>query len=456
MTNLGPKNVLSRRRLLQIGSCGFGYTALAGLVGNYTAANDFENPLSAKRPHFDPKAKRVIFMFMQGGPSHIDTFDHKPELEEIAGKSGGGKKNLMSSPWQFAPHGESGIQVSELFPYLGEHVDDICFVNSMHTDSPAHPQATIMIHTGAINFVRPSMGSWVVYGLGSENENLPGFVALNPLANLGGAQNYGSAFLPATYQGTRMQANPKGLVNVRRGRDGSADQRRQLDLIQSMNRRLYEQTLEDQEIDGVIQSFELAFRMQSAVPEVMDISAESAATKVRYGIGNRSQGGFGSQCLMARRLAEAGVRFIEITHRGWDHHGGLKAKLPASCQNVDQPIAALIRDLKDRDMLKDTLLVWGGEFGRTPEHQNNGDGRRHNHRGFTVWLAGGGVSGGVRHGATDPTGLEAIENKVHTHDLHATILHLLGLDHEKLTYRYAGRDFRLTDVYGNVVSDIVG
>ena len=345
--------------------------------------------------------------------------------------------------------------MSELFPYLADHVDDICFINSMHTDNPAHPQATIMMHTGAINFVRPSIGSWVVYGLGSENQDLPGFVAINPVANLGGAQNYGSAFLPATYQGTRMQANLNGLANVRSLQSGSIEQRRQLDLIQSMNRRLYRQTGEDSEIDGVIQSFELAFRMQSAVPEVMDISAEPEVVKQRYGIGRRAIGAFGTQCLMARRLAEAGVRFIEITQRGWDHHAGLTSKLPNLCQNIDQPIAALISDLKERALLDDTLLVWGGEFGRTPQHQNDGDGRRHNNRGFTVWMAGGGIKGGMRFGATDPTGLEAVENKVHTHDLHATILHLLGLDHQRLTYRHAGRDFRLTDVHGTVVHDII-
>lgn len=455
---------LDRRELLRSASCGFGYLALAGLAHQQAiaetgeaktkdnAANSFAGPLSPREPHFVPRAKRVIFLFMQGGPSHIDTFDHKPELAKLAEKN----DELYPSPFSFAQHGESGLHISELYPHLAKHADELCLLNGMHTDNPAHPQATIMLHTGSINFVRPSLGSWVVYGLGTENQNLPGFVTINPPGNLGGAQNYGSAFLPAAYQATKINAGANPISNIRSTRPQmtSAEQRRQVDLIQSMNQRLLSRQKVNPELDGVIESFELAFRMQSSVPDMVEINNETEATKQKYGIGPKPTDGFGKQCLMARRLAEAGVRFIEIAHRGWDQHKDLSKRLTSNCAATDKPIAGLISDLKDREMLDDTLIVWGGEFGRQPKMQNN-DGRGHNHRGYTMWLAGGGVKGGLRHGATDPTGLTAIENKVHTHDLHATILHLLGMDHERLTYRYSGRDFRLTDVYGNVVKEIL-
>ena len=461
------QSLLTRRNLLQAG-CGFGYLAFAGLAGQNVlareslAARSYRGPLAPQSPHFAPRAKRVIFMFMQGGPTHIDTFDHKPELDKLAGKTADFKYNqkqfkgkLLPSPFKFSRHGESGLPISELFPHLSRYADDLCLINSMHTDNPAHPQATIMLHTGSVNFVRPSIGSWVVYGLGSENQDLPGFVTINPIQRLGGAQNYGAAFLPAAYQGTRVTTGRSPIANIERAMASADEQRRHLDLVQSMNRGMLQKSKVDTELEGVIESYELAFRMQSAVPEVMDIRGESEQTKERYGVGQKETSNFGTQCLMARRLVESGVRFVEISTSGWDQHNGLRTKLPANCRGIDKPIAGLIEDLKQRGMFEDTLLVWGGEFGRTPAEQNNGNGRRHNSRGFTMWMAGGGVKGGIRHGETDPTGFDATVNKVHTHDLHATILHLLGMDHTKLTYRYAGRDFRLTDVYGNVVDDIV-
>jgi hypothetical protein len=447
---------LTRRELLRSTSCGFGYLALAGFAHQQASADavtDFEGPLVPKFPHFPARAKRVIFLFMQGGPSHIDTFDYKPELPKLAETDARDQNQLYASPFAFAQHGESGIHISELFPELSNHTDDLCLINGMHTDNPAHPQATIMLHTGSINFVRPSLGSWVVYGLGTDNQNLPGFVTINPPANLGGAQNYGSAFLPAAYQATKIGAGNNPISNIR-PRMSLREQRRQIDLIQAMNHDFLAKQQVNPELDGVIESYELAFRMQTSVPEMVDIRDESAATKQKYGVGEKATDRFGKQCLMARRLAEAGVRFIQVSHRGWDQHKNLSKRLPANCLATDRPIAALLSDLKERGMLDETLIVWGGEFGRQPQIQN-GDGRGHNHRGYTMWMAGGGIQGGMRYGSTDPTGLYASENKVHTHDLHATILHLLGLDHERLTYRYSGRDFRLTDVHGNIVRDIL-
>ena len=445
-------------------SCGFGYVALAGLLGRQQArAGQQLNPLAPRQPHFAPKAKRVIFMFMQGGPSHLDSFDHKPELIEkgaatvVAGKKKGapGKGRQLFAPQaEFRARGSSGLMISDFFPCLSEHADDLCILNGMHTDSPAHPQATVMLHTGSTNFVRPSMGSWIVYGLGTENENLPGFVTINPTNGGGGAQNYGSAFLPATFQGTRLGTKANSIPNIRNPKLSPSEQRRQLDLLQSMNRDFLRQSPENREIEGVIESYELAYRMQTAVPNVVDLAKESDSIKERYGINNKVTSDFGMQCLMARRFAEEGVRFIQVTSGGWDHHNTLRKRMGEKCESIDRPIATLIQDLKDRGMFEETLLVWGGEFGRSPDGQNTG-GRRHNNRGYSMWMAGGGAKGGLRYGATDPLGATAIENKVHTHDLHATILHLLGINHELLTYRYAGRDFRLTDVYGSVVKDVI-
>lgn len=452
---------LSRREVLKSTACGFGYLALADLCSQ---ARGEEGPLSPKTPHFTPKAKRVIFMFMQGGPSHVDTFDYKPQLATDNGKSdpsprGKGRK-LLKSPFAFAQHGQSGLWLSELFPNLAKHADDLCLLNSMHTDVPNHPQAAVQMHTGNFQFVRPSMGAWVLYGLGTENQEIPGFITINPVARVGGAQNYGSAFLPAAYQGTRIGGEGEQLARARIANITNPDseskaQREQLRFLQSLNRERLQEDKVNHELEGVIESYELAFRMQGAVPRLMDVSQEPASVHAAYGIGTGPTDGFGRQCLLARRFAEAGVRFIELSFPGWDQHNQLQARLTANSRGIDQPIAALIADLKQRDMLKDTLLVWGGEFGRTPSAQNN-DGRDHNATGFSMWMAGGGVKGGLRYGATDEYGVTAVENQVHIHDMHATMLHLLGLHHEKLTYRYSGRDFKLTDLSGNVVTEIVG
>ena len=449
--------LLSRRDALKGLSAGFGYMAFAGLASQ-AAVN---SPLAPRRPHFAPKAKRAIFCCMRGGPSHVDTFDHKPALVRDKGKELPKFRNreLMPSPWEFKRHGQSGLQVSELFPNLAQHADDLCLLNGMYSSVPAHPQSFLQLHTGSFQFVRPSMGSWVLYGLGSENQNLPGFISLCPPDNVGGAQNYGSAFLPAFYQGTKIgnfnqNIKAASLRNLGNQNMSGKLQRRQLDFVQSLNRDLLDRKKQSSQIEGVIESYELAFRMQSAVPELMDANDENESTLEQYGINNRATENFGRQCLMARRFAEAGVRFIEITHGNWDQHRNLNAALTRNCAATDKPLAALLKDLKERGLLEDTLVVWGGEFGRTP-HIRQDDGRDHNSTGFSFWMAGGGVKGGMVHGATDEHGVAAVENRMHFHDLHATILHLLGLNHEKLTYKYAGRDFRLTDVHGEIAHDII-
>jgi hypothetical protein len=453
--------LLSRRHVLKTASCGFGYLALAGMFSKAQGNESSNNPLAPKAPHFTPRAKRVIFLFMQGGPSHVDMFDYKPALAEHDGEaaSGRGNRKLMKSPFTFSQHGQSGLWISELFPNLAKHADDLCLLNSMVSDLPNHPQASVQMHTGNFQFVRPSLGAWTLYGLGTENSELPGFITIAPPARVGGAQNYGSAFLPAAYQGTRIGGEGERLANARipyitNAKVGEELQRKQLDLLQTLNRDRLEQDKVNNELEGVIESYELAFRMQGAVPKVMDVSDESKSTLDAYGIGERATDDFGRQCLLARRFAESGVRFIELSHTGWDQHNNLTARLTANCTAIDQPIAALIADLKQRDLLKDTLIVWGGEFGRTP-HAQRDDGRDHNATGFSMFMCGGGVKGGMRYGATDEFGITSVENKMHIHDLHATILHLLGLNHEKLTFRYSGRDFRLTDVYGNVAKDIL-
>jgi hypothetical protein len=456
----------SRREILKSTSCGFGYLALAGLFAQQSRAAGEASPLAPKKPHFQPRAKRVIFMFMQGGPSHVDTFDYKPALARDDGKAPGegvggrGNRKLMKSPWKFSKSGQSGLPISELFPNVSKHADDLCLLNSMVTDLPNHPQAAVQLHTGSFQFVRPSMGAWIVYGLGTENQELPGFVTINPITRVGGAVNFGSSFLPAPFQGTPIggegQPLSKGttIPNIANRELSREQQRKQLDLVQSLNRDRLAEDKVNSELEGVIESYELAFRMQTAVPKIMDFRDESPAALETYGIGKGPTDSFGRQCLMARRFAEAGVRFIELGHAGWDHHNNLNNRLTANCTQIDQPIAALLADLKQRDMLKDTLVVWGGEFGRTP-HAQNADGRDHNAVGYTMWMAGGGVKGGLRYGATDEHGIRSVENKMHVHDLHATILHLLGLDHERLTYRYSGRDFRLTDVHGIVAKEIL-
>lgn len=454
--------------MLRNAACGFGYLALAGMCGEQQAKAAAMDPLAPKTVHHAPKAKRVIFLFMHGGPSHLDTFDYKPELQKKSGIEYSNlpknlrtnKAKLLASPWKFAQHGKSGMWVSSPFPNLAKHVDDMTVIRSMHTDGVSHGQAVLKLHTGSDSLIRPSMGSWILYGLGTENRSLPGFVTICPTRGHGGVQNYSNAFLPAVYQGTALGSAdvPAAKVNFRDVVNKSISpemQRRQLDLIQAMNRGHKERAGNDDQLDGVIQSFELAFRMQSAAPSVMDISGESADTLALYGINQGPTDNFGRQCLLARRFAEAGVRFIQVSHSyRWDQHSNMKKDLEQNASEVDLPMAGLLTDLKNRGLLDDTLVVWGGEFGRTPTAQGN-DGRDHNPFGFTMWLAGGGVKRGYAHGQTDEIGFFAAENKVHMHDLHATILHLLGLDHQQLTYRHAGRDFRLTDVYGRIVNEII-
>lgn len=455
--------LFTRRDVLRKMSCGFGWLAFAGLSARAAvdpqAVAKAANPLAPKAPHFTPRAKRVIFLTMRGGPSHVDTFDYKPKLTADTDKPGNrpGTK-LLGSKWKFTQSGKSGLWISELFPNLAKHADELCLIRSMQTDLPAHPQAFLKLHTGSSQFVRPSLGAWTTYGLGTLNENLPGFVTLTPPAGFGGAQNYGSAFLPAIYQGTRIGADnrPVAGAEVRNLATQLSPfaQRAELDLVQQLNREKLARDRVNPDVEGVIESYELAFKMQSQMPAVLDISKESEATKKLYGIGDAATEDFGRKCLLARRMVEAGVRFVEITHGNWDQHFNLGQALAANCRATDLPIAGLLADLRSRGLLKDTLVVWAGEFGRTP-HAQGGDGRDHNNKAFTVWMAGGGVRGGTSYGLTDDYGYEAVEKKVQIHDLHATILAALGLDHEKLTFRYAGRDFRLTDVAGNVVKEIL-
>ena len=452
--------------------CGFGYLAFTSLFAELasTWAASEAGPLALKQPHFTPRAKRVIFLFMHGGPSQVDTFDHKPLLARDAGKplpesfrKGFLDPNskLLPSPFEFKAQGQSGLEISEVFPEIGKCADDLCLVRSMHTNGQDHTQAVLKLHTGSENQVRPSMGAWVLYGLGTENQNLPGFVTISPSPITGGPQNYGSGFLPAVYQGTPIgqSGTPLTQAQIRHIKHPELPielQRHQLDFVQQLNRAHLAGRPEDDEIEGVIQSYELAFRMQTEAPEVTDLAKESKATLEMYGVDQTPTDDFARQCLLARRMAERGVRFIQVSHAfKWDQHANLKTDIERNAREIDQPIAALLRDLKSRDMLKDTLVIWGGEFGRTPTGQGTMDGRDHNPHGFTVWLAGGGVKGGLSYGASDDYGYQAVENKVHMHDLHATLLHLLGLDHEKLTFRYAGRDFRLTDVHGNIVKAIL-
>ena len=445
--------------MLKTVSAGFGYTALQGIAAQ-AAANETKEinpsgPLGAKKPHFPARAKRVIFLCMRGGPSHMETFDPKPKLSADNGKVAKNQNSkLLGSRWKFSKHGQSGIEIVDLLPETSKHADKLCILRGMHTDNENHPQALEQMHTGSFQFIRPSLGSWTLYGLGSENQNLPGFISINPLTSLGGLRYYSSAFLPAANSATLLgDANrpiPNPVIgNVSNNRLAINGQRQQLDLLQEMNRELLGRD-QDSRIEGLIQSYELAFRMQGALPKVMDVASESKSTLARYNANET----FGRQCLLARRFAEAGVRFIEITHTDWDHHGFLTGGMTKNCAIIDKPIAALLEDLDNRGMLEDTLVIWGGEFGRTPDDPTT-DGRGHNNKGFSMWLAGGGVKKGLAYGATDEHGYEAVEGRIHTHDLHATILHLLGLDHEKLTYKHGGRDFRLTDVHGKVVKDIL-
>ncbi|QDT41621.1 hypothetical protein Pan241w_16840 [Gimesia alba] len=464
-TNNG-RTVISRREMLRRSSAGFGSLALAALLGSNGQAAQQK---VVQQPHFTPKAKRVIFLFMHGGPSHMDTFDYKPQLQKDSGKPLPFDKprvfsattgNLLGSPWKFKQHGESGAWVSEVFPHVAGCVDDLCIINSMYGSNSRHGGALLELHTGSDTFVRPSMGSWITYGLGSENRDLPGFITVCPTLTHGGVNAYSSSFLPADYQGTPIGnasiPADRALIPFIKNKSGIplAVQRQELDFLQQMNREHLESSGPDAALEGRINSFELAYRMQTAAPELQDISDESETTQKMYGLDNDVTKNFGRQCLMARRFAERGVRFVQITHSyKWDQHSGLKTAIPRNAKEVDQPIAALLKDLKSRGLLEDTLVLWGGEFGRTPVSQGD-DGRDHNPQGYTMWMAGGGVKGGLQYGATDDYGYYAVKNKVHIHDLHASILHLLGLDHKKLTYQFAGRDFRLTDVHGEVMYDL--
>jgi hypothetical protein len=460
-----PLPPFSRRRMLQGSALGFGSLALSALVQAETAKSSSRPAFS--ETHFSPRAKRVIFLFMKGGPSHIDTFDPKPELQKADGQPLPFAKprvqfaetgNLLASPWKFQQYGECGQPVSELFPNVAQCVDDICFLHSLHGTNSAHGGALLKLHTGSDTFVRPSMGAWVQYGLGSENANLPGFLTICPTLAHGGVRNWGSAFLPADCQGVPLgvasrpstEAQVKFIHNPRWSDD---IQRRQIDLIEQMHQDRAALDAVEPALEARIKSFELAFRMQQEMPQAQDFSQETAETLALYGIDNKITENFGRQCLMARRFAERGVRFIQVTHSDayvqWDQHSDLRKGHEKNAAEVDLPIAGLLTDLKRRGLLDETLVLWGGEFGRTPTAQGK-DGRDHNPDGFTMWLAGGGVKGGVRYGATDEFGYYAAEKKMPVADLHATLLHLLGLDHLKLTYRHAGRDFRLTDVAGKV------
>ncbi len=463
MSQSGFASALSRRQLLQKMGNGFGALMLASMLDEQVAS---AKPLDGL--HFPAKAKRVIFLFMHGGPSHVDTFDYKPMLTKDDGKPLPFEKpriqfaqtgNLLKSPWEFKQYGESGAWVSDLFPEVAGCVDDITFVRSMHGSNEAHGGALLKMHTGSDTFVRPSMGAWISYGLGSENQNLPSFITINPTLGHGGVQNFGSAFLPANHQATRIGSSRASMKdakisNLTNGALSSQELRRQLDLAQSLNRSHLENSGGDKSLEARIQSMELAFRMQTEAPGVMDTSGETEATMKLYGIDQSQTENFGRQCLLARRLSEAGVRFVQVSHSYWDQHDALKQEHQKLALEVDRPIAGLLKDLKARGLLEDTLVIWGAEFGRTPTAQGK-DGRDHNPHAFTYWMAGGGVKRGFSYGETDDYGFYARENRVHVHDFHATLLHLLGIDHEKLIYRYGGRDFRLTDVHGRVVHDLI-
>lgn len=453
--------MLTRRQMLQGASAGFGYLAFAGLASAAQESAVKSNPLAPKQPHFAARAKRVIFLCMSGGPSHVDTFDYKPQLSADHGKSGRYGGALLGSPFKFQQRGESGLWISDLFPSVAQHADDLTLIRSMQCDQPVHPGAMTQMHTGTAQFIRPSLGAWMLYGLGTENASLPGFVSLSTPS--GNSNNYGSSFLPAIYGGSkvgrggraaRFSGGGESVPDIKNPRLDARQQRKQLAFIQTLNQEKAKREQHPPGVEGIIESYELAFRMQDAMPEIMDISGESQATLEAYGADSGPTEAFGKQCLLARRFAEAGVRFVEVTHGGWDQHTNLTSGHKERATACDQPIAGLLQDLKQRNMLDDTLVIWGGEFGRTPAAQG-GDGRNHNNKGYTTWMAGGGVKGGFSYGATDEHGYEAVENPCHIHDWHATILHLMGLDHEQLTYRYAGRDFRLTDVHGTVMKDIL-
>lgn len=457
--------LLSRRQFLTRMGMGLGALGLATMLdplGMSAAAPDAATaggPLLPKAPHFPGKAKAVIHIFAQGAPSHVDTWDPKATLNKHDGKSIGIDGGVaMGSPFAFQRYGKSGTEVSELFAKTAQHADDLAVVRSMYTDIPAHDVATVFMNTGSLRITRPSLGSWTVYGLGTENQNLPGFISLRGnRIPVGGATTYGSAFLPGVYQGssvnTSAQTVQQMIQNIRNAYVSKAEQRRQLDFVHQLN-QLHSKTLASEAaLESRLESYEIAFRMQTEATDVFDINKEPADVRAAYG--NTQQG---KQLLIARRLVERGVRFVQVWHDGWDHHQDLADRITRKAGEIDQPLAALIADLKLRGMLDSTLVIWGGEFGRKPTRDRNGGdnpGRDHNAKAFSIVMAGGGVKGGIVHGTTDEFGNAAVHDKVHVHDLHATVLHCLGFDHTRLTYRYNGRDFRLTDVSGNVVKGIL-
>lgn len=459
---------VSRRRLLAQSACGFAGLALADLL---QAA---QNPLAARLPGHRPKAKRVIFLFMGGGPSQMDLFDPKPFIERRHGQKvdsplpkqvtqvGTEQYLALKAMAPVRPRGQSGMMISDLMPHLAGVADDLCLLRGMSVDNPQHAGATLQFHTGSFAEVRPSLGAWVSYGLGSENANLPGFVSIQG----GGVREYGAAFLPAVHQGTKLSVPLDGktlpIENLRNASVNEVIQRRRMDFTASLNRRLLSELGGDQAMEGMIENMELAARMQLTTPQIVDLSRESKATLDLYGIGGEPSNSFGRACLLARKLSESGVRFVQVSIGGWDHHGDIRGNLPKLCAQTDQPVAGLIRDLKTRGLLEDTLVLWSGEFGRTPWSQDlsgkspiDRHGREHQPESFCAWMAGGGVKAGLTHGQTDDMGYRVIEGRVHVHDLHATLLHLLGIDHLKLTARHLGRDYRLTDVYGEVVHEIL-
>jgi hypothetical protein len=448
---------------------GFGLLALSGLLAESAGAG--AAGAAATGPHFAPRAKNVIFCFMDGGVSHVDSFDPKPKLDALDGKpftesknvTANGNRQWLKSPWKFARHGESGLPVSALFPHLAACADDLAVIRSMKADLPVHSTGVLFLHTGSNNAGRPSLGSWVNYGLGSANRNLPGFVVLSfGVVPCGGLENFSSGFLPGSLQATLIQADGTPLDNIRAADRDARVQQSKLALLRGQNEAFARSLGGDDAVESAIRNYEMAYRMQSLVPDVLDLGRETRATLSLYGIDSDvpSKRLYGIQCLRARRLVESGVRFVEVTcppgasNGTWDQHGDLKRGHEKNALDTDQAVAGLIRDLKSRGLLDETLIVWAGEFGRTP-HSAGRDGRDHHPEGFTVWLAGGGVKGGTVYGATDELGINAVENVCTMHDLHATILHLLGLDHERLTFRFSGRDFRLTDVHGRVVRAIL-
>jgi hypothetical protein len=463
---------LTRRDMLRRCANGFGAVALSTLLGDRAFGGipaQAHNPLAPRQPHFPAKAKSVIFLFMDGGPSQMDTFDPKPRLAREHGQpikvrieptQFNNVGNVLQSPWKFKQYGQSGTPVSDLFPNVAECVDDLAIIRSMVSNFSEHTNANYFIHSGHGQQGRPSMGAWVTYGLGTENQNLPGFIVLGSgMIPPGGVDCFNSGFLPATFQGSLFQRGEQPVADLKPSEASSRLQQGKLNLLRKLDRGVVERMGHDDKLESAIANYELAFRMQTAVPDLLDLSRETAQTQQLYGLDQQATELFGRQCLLARRLVERGVRFIELLCPNlgvdrWDQHGDLKRGHELNARAVDKPIAGLLKDLKSRGLLDSTLVIWGGEFGRTPMAQGS-DGRDHNPFGFSIWLAGGGVKGGVIHGATDDYGYHTVENKVEIHDLHATMLHLLGMDHKKLTYRFSARDMRLTDVHGEVVQAIL-